>query len=518
MKISIRIAAALLLLMGSASTTYAASMVASADTPSKTVSGVMFTIPKGWSVRTHGPLVVMTSPESDFNIAIVDAGNAANANQAVRTAWQRYQPSAHRRLRLSTSTPARDGWDEQRNFAYETSPNEHRVVGASALRKGKRWTVAILDGSQATSDKRSAAIDLAGSSLRPAGYSKETFAGRTAHPLDAARINALTSFVQTGMRELDVPGVAIALVDHGKVVYEGGFGVRTLGDAAPVDANSLFMIASNTKGLSTLLLARLVDEGKLRWDEPVTEAYPSFRLGSEATTKKVRIEDLVCACTGLPRKDFDWIFNTTMQTPPSATFEQLATTEPTSKFGEVFQYNNLMASAAGYIAGHLVNPNMGLGEAYDSAMQSMIFNPLGMNETTFDMSRALGENHASPHGMDIEGHTALASPTFNYVVVPYRPAGGAWSSAHDLIKYVQNELDLGMLPNGSRFVSQENLLKRRAHNVPIGEDSYYGMGLMDDEHYGISVIHHGGDLIGFHSDIIAIPSAGVGALILTNSD
>ena len=123
-----------------------------------------------------------------------------------------------------------------------------------------KWDVVLLVGSQATFEKRSGAANLIVASIRPASYQKENFAGKIAHRLDAARIAQLTSFVKTGMQELDVPGVAIALVDHGKVVFEGGFGVRQLGVPTPVDAQSLFMIASNTKGLTTLLLARLVDQ------------------------------------------------------------------------------------------------------------------------------------------------------------------------------------------------------------------------------------------------------------------
>jgi len=510
--------AALVMLAAMVPSARAAATVATADTPAKTSSGVAYTIPKQWSMTEAGPVIVLTPPEGDVHFAIVDVGSAADASKAVAAAWQLYEPTMHRKLLLSTSSPAREGWDEQRSFAYETSPNEHLAVSATALRKGNRWTVAIVEGSAATLDKRSAAVDVAGSSLRPAGYRSETFAGRKAHRLDAARIAELKSFIQTGMKELDVPGVAIALADHGKVVFEGGFGVRELGNPARVDAHTLFMIASNTKGISTLLLARLVDAGKLRWDEPVTQAYPSFRLGSDETTKRVTIQDLVCACTGLPRKDFNFIFDTTLQTPASTTFDQLAGTEPTSKFGEVFQYNNLMASAAGYIAGHMLYPDKELGAAYDAAMQRMIFDPLGMNETTFDMHRAWAGDHASPHGNDVNGHTAVADQEINYIVVPYRPAGGAWSSAHDFIKYAQNELTPGVLPNGKRFMSAANVLKRREHTVPVAEDEFYGMGLMDFRHFGISVIHHGGDLIGFHSDFIAIPSAGVAAVILTNSD
>lgn len=495
-----------------------AQQTAAADTAAKTAGGIAYTIPKEWSSTSQGAVVVLTAPEGDARFAIVDAGTASDAASAVAAAWRLYDPSMHRRLAVSTSSPAREGWEEQRNFSYETSPNEHLTVAATALREGSHWTVVLLEGSQATLDKRQAAVGLIGSSIRPAAYRPETFAGRTANRLTPARVAEITSFIRTGMQQLDVPGVAIALADHGKVVFEGGFGVRELGNPARVDAHTLFMIASNTKGITTLLLARLVDEGKLRWNEPVTQAYPQFRLGSAQTTKLVTIQDLVCACTGLPRKDFNFIFDTQIDTPASTTFDQLAQTEPTSRFGEVFQYNNLMASAAGYVAGHIVYPTMELGAAYDRAMQRMIFDPLGMTETTFDMQRAYATDHASAHGDDINGNTAVANQRINYIVVPYRPAGGAWSSVHDMIKYAQDELTPGLLPNGKRFMSAANVLKRRAHTVPVGQDEWYGMGLMDLRRYGISVIHHGGDLIGFHSDWFAIPSAGVAAVILTNSD
>jgi hypothetical protein len=279
-----------------------------------------------------------------------------DAAAAVAAAWRLYQPNAHRPLKLTVPRAARNGWDEELVFDYETSPNEHALVQAVAFRSGRRWTVLMVEGALSTVEKRGAAFQLVLQSLRPAGYKRESFAGRAAHPLDAARVAALEAFVKTSMAQLGVPGASIALADHGSVVFEGGLGVRALGDPAPVDAHTLFMIASNTKGMSTLLLARLVDEGKLAWDEPVTQVYPAFRLGSEATTAKVLVRHLVCACTGLPRKDFDWIFDARPDTPASTTFSQLASTEPASGFGETFQYNNLMAAAAGYIGGHLSIP------------------------------------------------------------------------------------------------------------------------------------------------------------------
>ena len=493
-------------------------VVLAADTPTTTSSGVTFTAPKSWSLRRGASIVVVTAPEGDLSSAVVDVGPAADASAAVVRAWQSYRPDAKRTVKLVTAVPARNGWDARSVVTYEVSPNEHAVVQAVASRHGDAWNVALLEGNEATAEKRAGALGLLLQSLRPAGYNRELFTGRTAHPLDGARVAQMTSFVQTAMQQLDVPGTAIALVDHGKVVFEGGFGVRDVTSRKPVDAHTLFMIASNTKGMSTLLLSELVDQGKLAWDEPVVKVYPSFRLGNAETTKSVLVKHLVCACTGLPRKDFEWIFNTSPATPASSAFDLLAQTAPTSKFGEVFQYNNLMATAAGYLGGHLVYPNRELGAAYDAAMQTMVFDPLGMHETTFDMARAIAGNHASPYGIDIDGKTAPDDLGIDYTILPYRPAGGAWSSAHDFVKYVQLELATGKLPNGKQLVSAKNLLQRRVPTVPIGETGTYGMGLMVDTTYGIDVVHHGGDLVGYHSDWYAIPSAGVGALILTNAD
>jgi CubicO group peptidase (beta-lactamase class C family) len=490
---------------------------AAADTP-LTVAGVKFTVPKDWLEQQKGSLVIVTAPENNAQLVIANVGKAANAQAAIAQAWQAFQPGFQRKVLMSTSAPPREGWDEITGVSYITTPAEHLVVQATALRNKDQWTVLLVNGSESTFEKRDAAVALLAGSLQPAGHVRETFAGRTANRLTPARVQELLSFVKTGMDELHVPGVGLALIDHGKVVYEGGLGVRTLGKPQPVDANTLFMIASNTKGLTTLMLAHVVDQGKLRWNEPVTQAYPSFRLGSPATTAAVRIEDLVCACTGVPRKDFDWILGTTPKTGPEETFVQLANTEPTSKYGQIFQYSNTMASAAGYIAGHLEYPNLPLGAAYDKAMQTLVFDPLGMTQTTFDMKKAKAGDHASPHGQNVDGVTEVVDSPINDIAIPYRPAGEAWSSPHDMIRYVQDEITPGVALNGKRFISAKNVLQRRIHTVPLGQDEWYGMGLMEDKTYGVSVIHHGGDLIGFHSDWFAIPSAQIGAVILTNSD
>jgi CubicO group peptidase (beta-lactamase class C family) len=489
-----------------------------ADLAAKLPSGATFTAPKAWRLEEKGRVRLMTSPEGDARLMVVDGLAGADVNAAVASAWALAQPGFDRAPRLVTPRPGREGWDERTDFNYDTSPNEKRFIYATAYRKGPGWAAVLYDGSEATADKRWAAIGQVLSSLRAPGYTRESFAGRKAHRLDAARIGELKAFIRTGMDQLGVPGAAYALIQDGRIVDMGGIGVKKLGSPEPVDADSQFMVASNTKGMSTLMLATLVDEGKLKWDQPVTEAYPAFRLGSDAVTAQTRIRHLVCACTGLPRKDFEWIFNTPRGGDPAKVFPYLAATQPTSGFGEVFQYNNLITTAGGFIGGAIAYPGMPVGDAYDRAMEARVFGPLGMTNTHFSFERALKGNLASPHGMDLDGRPAVSSHDLSYSIAPFRPAGGAWSTVRDMAKYAQLELAKGLLPNGRRLVSEANLLERRKRGVPSGEDQYYGMGLSEDNYYGVPVVYHGGAMPGYKTNFWVLPDAGIAAVLLTNAD
>ena len=487
-----------------------------ADTEQLTIGGNAFIAPQDWRVHRAAPVVMLTAPEGDSRLALVDVAGA-DADAAVAAAWAAYPGGARWPLKSASDVPARDGWRQMRLYSYETSANEQRVVLAMALRADAAWTVVIYDMSAATGEKRSAQVKLVLDRLLPKGHSRESFAGRTPHALDAARVDELKRFVEDARRELEVPGVAIGIVQDGQLVFAGGFGVRALGQAAPVDADTLFMIASNTKALTTLMLAKLVAQGRLDWDTPVTRILPQFRLGDADTTRRVLVRHLICACTGLPRQDLEWLFDSDGASPDSV-LRTLATMQPTSAFGALFQYSNPMAAAAGYAGGHVEFPGLELGAAYDAAMQSLVFDPLSMHSTTFDYARALRGNHALPHGLDVDGHTVAASMDLNYTVIPARPAGAAWSSVNDMLRYVQMELAQGRLPDGTRYIDAAPLLERRKAQVALGKDAVYGMGLMVDHTWGVPVVHHGGDLLGFHSDMLWLPDANVGAVILTNSD
>lgn len=487
-----------------------------ADTPKTTVAGNSFVAPAEWGITVREPATILEPPEGGSHVAIIDV-KASDADAAVAAAWKAYRPDAKWPLKLKNDLPDKDGWSNRRLYVYQTSPNERRDVVANVGRAGEMWTVVLYDMAHAVGEKRGAQVRVILDRLLPKGHERESFAGKTAHKLDKERIAVLGAFVETSQKQLGVPGVSVGLIQDGKVVFAGGYGVRELGKKAPADADTRYIVASNTKGLTTLMLAKLVDSKQITWETPAKSLLPSFKLGDADTTSRVLVKHLICACTGMPRQDLEWLLQFKGVKPEDA-MAVLGTMQPTSKFGELFQYSNPLAAAAGFIGGHVAFPKLDLGAAYDRAMQTLVFDPLGMKATTLDFEKAQKGNYAAAHAPDIDGKTALALHAANYSVIPVRPAGGAWSTINDMLKYVMMELAEGKLAGGKQYISKEALLARRAPQVAVGKDATYGMGLTVDRTYGVPVVHHGGDMIGYHSDMIWLPEHGVGAVILTNGD
>ena len=348
------------------------------------------------------------------------------------------------------------------------------------------------------------------------GEAAESFRGRQARPLDDARILQLKSFLAESMSALAIPGVSFALIDANSVVFEGGLGVRLYDRPEMVDADTLFPAGANTTALTTLLLAQLVDDGRLAWEQPVSSLQPAFRLGDAAYTKQLRVSDLVCGCIDVPGTKLQWLAQFRTITP-GAVLNPVTPLQPRSAPGQRYSFSLPLVSAAGYLGAALAYPRLETGHAYELAMQDRVLRPIGMRMSTFDLQRALAANHAEPHGLAPDGKPARADGVLGRAVQSYRPAAGLWTSARELIRYVRLELQLGRLPNGRQLVSQDNMLLRRLPQTPIDADRRYGLGLEVDKTWGVQVIHHGGDLGGYQSDMYLLPEYGVGAVLLTNS-
>jgi CubicO group peptidase (beta-lactamase class C family) len=479
-------------------------------------SGATFTASAGWTVQQGRDRITLTTPEGDLSVVLVEvpAAAAKNREAAIAKAWAQVRPGFDLKVAQSQDVTAREGWDEIGQTVYVTPAAERRIVVAFGRRKGATWYVGLLDGRQEGLSRRGAQLQTAVESFKPPGLEKESFAGKTAHPLDDRRLAELETFAEAALTTAKVPGAAIAIVQGDKIVYEKGFGVRKLGKPGKVSPRTLFMIGSVTKQLTTLLMARLVDQKKFGWDTPVTEVLPSFALGDAATTAAATMRHMVCACTGMPRQDLEFIFEYGKVTPEDR-LASMKTMKPTTALGETFQYSNLMVSAGGFAAGHARSPKLKLGPAYDAAMKELVFGPLGMKSTTFDFGKAARSDHAAPHPFDLRGEPVAVPIAAEEWTIPVRPAGAAWSNVRDLSRVILLELGKGTI-GGKEIVSEVNMLARRDQQVKITSELGYGLGLVVGTAHGVQVLRHGGGTAGFRAELLILPEHGVGLAILTN--
>ncbi|HOX47258.1 MAG TPA: serine hydrolase domain-containing protein [Myxococcota bacterium] len=486
-----------------------------ADASLKLGSGATFLASRGWRAGLEPDAAVLRDPEGELQVAVVEV-QGGDADDALERAWARVSPDFDRPPQSRLRPPPRDGWEEILQVDYGARPEERRALVAVARRAGTRWFVVLMDGPQAALDRRGAQALTVLTSLRAPGVEEESFAGRAARPLEGERLMAFEAFLVEAMRQAEVPGLSVALVDGRGVRWVRGLGVRRLGEPAPVTPETRFLIGSTTKALTTLLMAAAVDAGAFGWDTPAVQVLPGFALGDADTTARVRVRDTVCACTGLPRQDLEFLFEWRDSTPESR-LEGLAGMRPTTGLGETFQYSNTLVAAGGYLAAHALLPGLPLGEAYDRAMAERVFGPLGMASTTFDFDAVAGLEHAAPHAPDLALRLHPQALEQERGVGSVRPAGAAWSTAGDLGRYASLELGRGALPDGARVVSAAALLARREPQVRITERLSYGLGLFVEDDHGVRLVHHGGNNLGFTSDLFLLPEHGLGLVLLTNA-
>ncbi len=482
------------------------------DTVLTTASGATFTASKNWYATTQSDMIVLEEPDRELAVALIE-NNEPTAQQAVEKAWKQFRHNFKYPIVQTVPDVAKDGWDELVQFVYDT-PISY-LVTAIARRKGEVWYIQLLDGTKGAIERRMAQAMTVLTSFKVPGTKEESFAGRRAHRLDAKRIQEFAAFIEAARQECKVPGIAVGIVQDGTCVFEKGFGVRTLGSQEPVTPETLFMIGSTTKPLTSFMMAKLIDEGYFDWDTPITHLMPGFKLGNEAITKRLLMKHMVAANTGIPRQDVEFMFNYDKATPEMRLAE-MAMMQPTTDFGETFQYSNGMVAAGGYIAAHSAHKTASLGDAYDSVMQTEVFEPIGMKSTTFDFNKVQRSNYASPHGQDLKLDYIPLSISDERWVISLRPAGGAWSTVQDMSRYILTELNKGVNPDGTRVVSEANILKRRELQTKITDKWSYGLALMIEDGQGVQVIHHGGTTLGFTSQMFFLPEHDIGLAILSN--
>jgi CubicO group peptidase (beta-lactamase class C family) len=266
-------------------------------------------------------------------------------------------------------------------------------------------------------------------------------------------------------------------VQDGEVVYTGAFGVKALGSDDLITPETQFMIGSTTKPITTTMMATLVDDGIIAWDEPVVDVLPQFAVSDPELTQQFTLRNLVCACTGVPRRDLELLFNADDLTAADIV-ASLQTFQFFTDFGETFQYSNQLVATGGYAAAAALDPDGELYATYLEAMQTRIFDPLAMTNTTFDFDAVVARgDYALPHAANLDGVYYPLSVNDERVLIPIGPAGVAWSTVGDMAQYAITMLNRGVAPDGEQLVSEENLLETWQPQVAVSADASYGLGL-----------------------------------------
>jgi CubicO group peptidase (beta-lactamase class C family) len=316
----------------------------------------------------------------------------------------------------------------------------------------------------------------------------------------------------------NVPGIAIAVVKDGKVLAARGFGVRKLGDAAPVDGQTLFEIAANSKSFAAAMMAMLVDEGKLAWDDPVIKHLPDFQMFDPRATREMTIRDLLANRSGLGEGAGDMLWWPATRFSTDEIIHQLRYIPPARSFRSSYMYEYLPF----IVAGKIVSRKM--GKPWGEAVRERIFAPLGMTDSTTSLAGNAGRmDVAAPHAR-VDGKMAVVAPlpTANAI-----GAVGINSSADDLARWMMALL--GGTPRRLFSDAQARELWTPQTPIPIRAPkpqlaatrpnfAAYGLGFDLRDYHGMQVVSHGGWQIGFYSTVVLVPSAHLGIAILTNAD
>ena len=332
-------------------------------------------------------------------------------------------------------------------------------------------------------------------------------------------LKALDQYLAQAKVDWKVPGFAIAIIKDDKVVFSKGYGVRQKGSTDPVDAQTLFAIASNTKAFTAAALAKLVDDGSLQWDDPVRKHLPSFELYDRYISADMTIRDLLCHRSGLGTFSGDLLWYGTAFSPQQV-LEKARHLPQAGKFGRSYGYSNLMYLAAGEVITSVTGVNWGF------FIQREILDPLNMKRT-FTSTQALDgqSNVATPH--KTTRHTVTPLTWVNWDTMA--AAGGLISCTDDMTRWIRTQLNHGkMLDDGVLFSTTANREMWKPHTLINVSDAYkrkypsthfraYGLGWSMRDFKGYKLLEHGGGYDGMFSRVVLVPEDKLGMVVLTNS-
>lgn len=335
-------------------------------------------------------------------------------------------------------------------------------------------------------------------------------------PIDSNKIHKI-------MAQLHIPGAAIGVVQNGKVIAAQGFGVKTIGKNAPVDADSIFKIASNTKAFTAAALAILVDQGKISWDGKVQDYLTDFKLYDPWVTKEFNLIDLLTHRSGLGLGAGDlMLWPEPSSFTRSEVLHNLRYLKPTGEFRADYAYDNLLYIVASEIIPAVTNMS------WEAFVEKHIMQPLAMEHCFAGnvSSKKLG-NVTTPHGMVDGKLQTITRPIDPDKPSVSAPAGGIQCSLNDMLTWVKVQLNQGKTATGKSLFSevQHKMMWTPQTIMPVSwrskqfdntHLSAYGLGWRINDMDGYLQVHHTGSLAGMYSFVSLFPELDLGFVVLTN--
>ncbi len=347
-------------------------------------------------------------------------------------------------------------------------------------------------------------------------------------------LDGLDIYIEQVRRDWKNVGVAVAVVQGSQVIYARGFGVKEIGKPDKIDADTLFQVGSTSKAFTTAALGLLVEEGKIRWDDPIVDHLPGFQLQDPWLTRHLTIRDAISHDSGIADSRYSSLGNMDLD----GVIRQLRSISAEAPFRNSFRYSNLMYATAGKIV------EAASGMAWREFVQRRLLQPLGMSRSAstplkfwdakYLASTYLGSapagrvsledardgNVAMPHAFDDRGSIQVLSWT-NYD--SKAAAGAIVASAMDMAKWLIPHLNNGRV-GGRQLLSESTVRELHETQNLHGRNDFpfdqtgttYAMGWFRAEYRGNVHLSHGGGILGFPAHVAMLPEWKIGVVVLSN--
>ncbi len=326
----------------------------------------------------------------------------------------------------------------------------------------------------------------------------------------------LDAYIEKSIKEWGIPGLAIAIVKGDSIVYAKGFGVRALGKPEPVTERTLFAIGSNTKSFTGALAGMMVDEGTMKFDDPITKYLPWFQLYDPYVTREFTLRDAMNHRSGLGRRgDLLWLMGGYGR---DELLHRVRYLKPNTSFRSQFGYQNMMFLSAGQAIAAAA------GKSWDELVKERIFAPLGMTASVTGTNDLPSNGDvATPHSQ--RGGQRAVIPRRNIDNVA--PAGSIYSNVVDMTAWMRLFMGKGSY-RGKQILKPETLAELTSPQTiaglpidtlfPSTHFVMYGFGWVQQDYLGRKVLWHSGGIDGMLSWMYLVPEEKLAVMILTNYD